>query len=118
MPSFQGGKDPQPANYNDIPIQLKDADPNDPASDYGGVHILSGIPSRAFALSALAFGGFSWEKAGKIWWKTVSTHRISANCTFIQFADVTVEVAKELFGADEAKTVRNAWNEVGVVRDI
>ena len=66
----------------------------------------------------MEFGGYSWEKAGKIWWITVTTHRIAPRCNFIQFADATVEAAKELFGDDDAKTVRAAWNEVGVVRHI
>ena len=43
-------------------------------------------------------------------------HRIPANCKFIQFADVTVEVAEELFGDEAAKMVRSAWTGVGVVR--
>ena len=86
--------------------------------DYGGVHIFSGIPNRAFDLCAEAFDGFTWEKAGKIWWTTQTTHRIPPNCTFIQFADATVDVAAELFDEDTAKTVRDAWNTVGVVRNI
>lgn len=79
---------------------------------------MSGVPNRAFVICALAFGSYTWEKAGKIWWKTVTSHQISANCTFIQFADVTVEMAKELFGDSDAKTVRKAWIDVGVVRHI
>ncbi len=58
----------------------------------------------------------SWEKAGKIWWETLQSGQIPPRCTFIQFADVTVEKAEELFGDDAAATVRKAWNEVGVVR--
>ena len=34
----------------------------------------------------------------------------------IQFADVTVESAQELYGSDGAKIVRDAWNQVGVIR--
>ncbi|KAI4213334.1 MAG: hypothetical protein LQ351_004075 [Letrouitia transgressa] len=109
------GADIQPDHYSqiqDISVKYADAIEN----DNGGVHILSGIPNKAFALSALAFGGYSWEKAGKIWWQTVTTHRIPPTCTFIQFADVTVDVAEALFGEEAAKTVRAAWNEVGVAR--
>jgi Zn-dependent metalloprotease len=46
----------------------------------------------------------------------VTTNRIPPTCTFIQFADATVDVAGEIFGDDAAKSVRAAWNEVGVVR--
>lgn len=42
--------------------------------------------------------------------------QVPARCTFIQFADVTVEKAEELFGDDAAAIVRKAWTDVGVVR--
>ena len=84
--------------------------------DNGGVHVFSGIPNRAFVICAEAFGGYSWEKAGKIWWTSATTHRLAPNCTFLQFADVTVTVTQELFGKDDATSVRKAWNTVGVVR--
>jgi Zn-dependent metalloprotease len=80
------------------------------------VHIFSGIPNKAFHLAAVKFGGYSWEKAGQIWWKTMNSGQIPPRCTFIQFADVTVEVAEQLYGDDAAKIVRDSWNEVGVIR--
>lgn len=84
--------------------------------DNGGVHLYSGIPNRAFYLASVAFGGYSWEKAGNIWWKAMNGGQVPSRCTFVQFADVTTEVAEELYGEEAAKTVRNAWNEVGVMR--
>ena len=42
--------------------------------------------------------------------------RIPPRCNFQQFSDVTVDVAEELFDAEAAKIVREAWTEVGVVR--
>jgi Zn-dependent metalloprotease len=86
--------------------------------DYGGVHIFSGIPNRAFHLAAVAFGGYTWEKAGQIWWKVVTGSAIPPNCTFVQFADATVDAANELFGEDAARVVREAWKEVGVARKV
>ncbi len=80
--------------------------------DNGGVHIFSGIPNKAFHSVATAFGGFSWEKAGDIWWKTMNSHRIPGQCTFLQFADVTVEIAEKEYKA--GKIVRKAWDDVGV----
>ncbi|HSW88452.1 MAG TPA: M4 family metallopeptidase [Candidatus Saccharimonadales bacterium] len=56
------GKDPQPATMEDF-VQTAD--------DNGGVHINSGIPNHAFALAAVAIGGYAWEKAGKIWYETL-----------------------------------------------
>ncbi|KAH8896665.1 zincin [Thozetella sp. PMI_491] len=101
------GKDPQPADMSGYKVITE---------DNGGVHLYSGIPNRAFYLASVAFGGYSWEKAGQIWWKTMNSGRVPPRCTFLQFADVTVETAEELFGDDAAKTVRDAWNQVGVVR--
>ncbi|KAK1993444.1 metalloprotease [Colletotrichum falcatum] len=101
------GKDPQPAHFKDYVPTFE---------DNGGVHIYSGIPNRAFCLAAIAFGGFTYEKAGPIWWKAMNSGRIPPRCTFIQFADVTVDVAEELYGEEAGKIVRAAWVEVGVQR--
>ncbi|KAF2272049.1 metalloprotease, partial [Westerdykella ornata] len=80
------------------------------------VHITSGIPNRAFYLTATGFGGFSWQQAGKIWYETLISKdsRIHPNCTFKEWADVTVEQAKRLFGVSASIIVRNAWVAVGV----
>jgi len=112
-----GGKDPQPARYQDI-ATYKAADPDRVSNDKGGVHIFSGVPNRAFVICAQKFGGCSWEKAGQIWWITITTHRIPPNCAFLRFADVTVAVTQEKYGNEDAKTVRAAWDEVGVIRTI
>jgi Zn-dependent metalloprotease len=80
------------------------------------VHIFSGIPNKAFYLASVAFGGYSWEKAGQIWWKTMTSGRIPSRCTFLQFADVTIDIAEDLYGDEGAKIVAEAWKEVGVTR--
>lgn len=103
------GKDPQPAHFSQFRKTM---------SDNGGVHIFSGIPNRAFYLAAVKFGGYSWEKAGQIWWKTMTSGRVPPRCNFLQFADVTTDVAEEEFGEEAAKIVREAWSEVGVVRKV
>lgn len=70
------------------------------------VHIFSGIPNHAFYLAAVAFGGYTWDKPGQIWWKVVSeAARIPTNCTFVQFADATVDAAEELYGGGR----RRGW---------
>lgn len=86
--------------------------------DNGGVHIFSGIPNKAFYLASVAFGGYSWEKAGQIWWKAMNSGKIPARCSFKQFADVTVDCAEEEFGEDAARIVRDSWLKVGVTRSI
>ncbi|TWU75091.1 hypothetical protein ED733_006889 [Metarhizium rileyi] len=103
------GKDPQVDNMKKYEKMYE---------DNGGVHIFSGIPNKAFYLVATAFGSYSWEKAGKIWWKALTSGNIPARCSFEQFADVTVDCAEEEFGKDAAKTVRKAWTDVGVARRI
>ena len=97
---------------------LKKADPTRVNGDHGGVHFFSGIPNRAFVICAEAFGGSSWDKAGKIWWLTATSSRIPAECTFLQFADVTVLIATEKYTTKDAEVVRAAWNTVGVVKKI
>jgi Zn-dependent metalloprotease len=47
---------------------------------------------------------------------TLETHRISSTCSFVEFADVTVDMARELFDEGVAKMVRNAWDVVGVIK--
>jgi Zn-dependent metalloprotease len=103
------GTDPQPDNMKDYEITI---------DDNGGVHIYSGIPNKAFYLASVAFGGYSWEKAGKIWWETMRSGKIAPKCQFKHFADITVEIAEELFGEEAAKIVRKAWTDVGVTRGI
>src|SRR5262249_62192008 len=59
------GKDPQPGHMKDF-VRVE--------WDNGGVHINSGIPNRAFCLTALEIGGPARLAAGKIWDVTL-THR-------------------------------------------
>ena len=100
------GKDPQPADMSGY-IETEE--------DYGGVHLNSGIPNRAFCLAALAIGGNAWEAPGQIWYETLTTE-IKANADFRQFADATIVVASRLFGdsSRETSAVRTAWQTVGV----
>lgn len=112
------GVDLQPSHMDQIPELMEKHGDFIRERDYGGVHVFSGIPNRAFHLAAVAFGGYTWEKVGRIWWKVVSERAIPPSCTFIQFADATVDAAVALFGKEEACIVRDAWNQVGVKREI
>jgi len=100
------GKDPQPAHMRDY-VTITD--------DNGGVHINSGIPNRAFYVTAVELGGFAWEKAGRVWYKAL-TEKLGARSTFQDAANLTFEAAGELFGADslEQKAVKTGWAEVGI----
>ena len=101
------GKDPQPA---DMKHYVKTT------SDNGGVHINSGIPNRAFFLVATNIGGYAWQKAGLIWYRTL-VGSLSPTSDFQACANATVTVATSLFGdkSTEQKAVIDAWTTVGVV---
>jgi Zn-dependent metalloprotease len=100
------GKDPQPGHMNDYVKTVE---------DNGGVHINSGIPNRAFYVAAFEIGGYAWEKAGQIWYKTLAD-KLTSRSTFQQAADLTFEVAGELYGTGslEQNAVRKGWSEVGI----
>jgi Zn-dependent metalloprotease len=104
--------DDQPAHM-DRYVQLPDD--GDPNHDNGGVHINSGIPNHAFFLAATALGGNAWEKAGKIWYTTLTT-RLTEDSDFQAAADATVAVSGDLFGTGgaEEQAVRAAWQQVGI----
>jgi len=103
------GKDPQPGDMKDY-VQTE--------ADNGGVHTNSGIPSRAFVLAAETIGGNSWEKAGKIWYVTL-TERLTGTADFAKCAAETVSVARDLFPEDSsiAAKVAKAWANVGVLQE-
>lgn len=100
------GKDPQPAHMRDYVRTVE---------DNGGVHINSGIPNRAFYITAIELGGNAWEKAGRIWYKTL-TEKLQERSTFQQACDLTYEAAGDLFGANslEQQAVKKGWAEVGI----
>ncbi len=103
------GKDPQPAHMRDY-VELPDTE----EGDNGGVHINSGIPNKAFYLTAVEIGGYAWEAAGRIWYESL---RASSETTeFQEFADTTFVKAGELYGIDsvEQKAVQTGWDGVGI----
>ncbi|KAL5041687.1 hypothetical protein BDW71DRAFT_201173 [Aspergillus fruticulosus] len=85
------------------------------STDNGGVHKYSGIPNHAFYRAAIELGGNSWERAGKIWSKTLTDPRLGPRCTFREFADLTINIADDLFDSSVGATVRSAWVSVGVL---
>ncbi len=100
------GKDPQPATMDDYVSTGR---------DNGGVHINSGIPNHAFYLLADALGGKAWERAGQIWYDTLTAGTLSVTPTFAEFAQATVAASRARFrdGA-ETRAVLKAWEQVGV----
>ncbi|MGW6059041.1 M4 family metallopeptidase [Streptomyces sp. NPDC055189] len=100
------GKDPQPATMDDYVSTSR---------DNGGVHINSGIPNHAFYLLATGLRGNAWERAGKIWYATLTGGELASDADFADFARLTAASARSLFGdGDEIEAVLKAWSSVGV----
>jgi Zn-dependent metalloprotease len=96
------GTDPQPSHMSKLFTGPRDRQ---------GVHINSGIPNRAFVLTAKAIGGKAWEVPGRIWYDTLL--QLTINSQFIDCARLTVQVATT-HGAAAKKAVKAAWKKVGI----
>ena len=79
-------------------------------------HDSSGIPNLAFYKAAIAIGGKSWEKTGKIWYQALTGFAASPNMKMSAFANRTRKLAGTLFPAEPAikVAVHNAWTAVGL----
>jgi len=101
------GKDRQPGHMDGYVTTVE---------DNGGVHINSGIPNRAFYQVATTLGGFSWEQAGAIWYRTLTDARLGSQSTFQEAAFLTFTVAGELHGTGSAQqtAVIDGWGVVGI----
>jgi Zn-dependent metalloprotease len=98
----QLGTDPQPAHMSNLFTGPRDRQ---------GVHINSGIPNRAFVLTAKAIGGKAWELTGRIWYDTLL--QLTTNSQFVDCAKLTVQIAAT-HGAAAKKAVKAAWKKVGI----
>jgi Zn-dependent metalloprotease len=79
--------------------------------DSGGVHINSGIPSKAFYETAIRIGS---DKAGKIWYEALL--KLTHTSNFQDAAAATYQVASKLYGnnSEEKKAIKTAWEVVGI----
>ncbi|WP_127472747.1 M4 family metallopeptidase [Microbacterium sulfonylureivorans] len=104
------GKDPQPAHMDGYVVTR---------DDNGGVHINSGIPNHAFYLTATALGGRAWERAGLIWYRTITSGTLPSTADFSTFANATLSAAAAEYGeeSEEVAAVRAGWAGVGVIDD-
>ncbi|MGH3326361.1 MAG: protealysin inhibitor emfourin [Streptomycetales bacterium] len=101
------GADPQPSTMAGY-VETEE--------DNGGVHINSGIPNHAFYLVASRLGGHAWQRAGQVWYDTLTGGALPPDADFATFAQVTVEAAAQRYGTSsaEADAVRAGWSEVGI----
>ncbi len=104
------GRDPQPAHMDGFVVTR---------NDNGGVHINSGIPNHAFYLTAKALGGHAWERAGRIWYRTLTSGTLPSTADFTTFANATLAAAAAEYGegSEEVDAVRSGWIGVGVLED-
>ena len=79
-------------------------------------HDSSGIPNFAFYKAAIAIGGKSWKKAGKIWYEALTGSGSNPSMKMGAFANRTRSLAGSLFPSEPAvKTaVDKAWTAVGL----
>jgi Zn-dependent metalloprotease len=90
------------SRYANLPLTRK--------ADYGGVHINSGIPSRAAYLVATAIGK---EKMEQIYYRTL-TQYLTPDANFADAGRATVRAATDLYGATEVNAVQAAFRQVGI----
>ncbi|WP_200931885.1 M4 family metallopeptidase [Methylobacterium sp. Leaf85] len=103
------GRDPQPDHMSRY-ARLPDSE----EGDFGGVHINSGIPNKAFYRTAANIGGNAWEAPGLIWYESLKASGPTTD--FQEFADTTAAKAGQLYGfrSEEQQAVADAWAEVGI----
>jgi Zn-dependent metalloprotease len=105
------GDDPQPATmdkYQDLP--------DTSSGDWGGVHINSGIPNFAFYVAAFNMGGYSWDKAGRIWYAVMTENNLAQDAKFEDVKNLSIFHAEKIFGVNssELKAVKQGWDEAKV----
>jgi Zn-dependent metalloprotease len=61
-------------------------------------------------------GGRAWERAGLVWYRTLTSGTLSRTANFAAFAAATIHAAEAEFGATSAEVtaVRSGWKTVGV----
>lgn len=101
------GKDPQPATMDGYVRTSR---------DNGGVHINSGIPNHAFYIVASELGGKAWERAGQIWYDTLTGGQLAPGARFADFAALTTAAAVTRYGdgGAEHQALQKAWSAVGL----
>ncbi len=103
------GSDPQPSHMDHYSTF-----PDTPKGDFGGVHINSGIPNKAFYEAAIALGGNAWENAGKVWYLAITNGSVHSTANFADFRNATTAAAKTLFGDSGEQKLVQAWAVVGL----
>lgn len=104
------GLSPQPGSMAQIPAEYgADCKPTS-QNDNCGVHLLSGIPSRATALAVQQLG---WDKLARVFY-VVMTERLNENSQFADYARETVGECQRQLPATDCVAVSDAFRAVGL----
>lgn len=101
------GTDSQVATYPDY-LARREQGEVDP-------HDSSGIPNKAFWHASIKLGGYSWEKAGRIFFETMPL--IKFDETFAGLAEKTIGTAGRIFGrgSPEEGAIIEGWKVAQVI---
>lgn len=86
--------------------------PNNSAGDYGGVHTNSGIPNKAFYLTATN-SAIGIAKAEQIYYRALCNY-LTTSSNFSACRAALAQAAADLYGSTEVNAVNSAWTAVGV----
>src|SRR5439155_22442700 len=79
-----------------------------------GAHTVNGVAYNSPTCGgAPAVTGLGNDKAGKIWYRALSTYMTSSE-TYAKARIDTIKAANDLYGATECTTVKAAWAAVSV----
>ena len=94
---------PQPTKYSQITPGM------DP-------HYSSGPPNLAFCTACKTLGGYSWEKVGQVWYRSLTGFGPTPNMTMKAFAARTRQVAQTMYATAPAvqAAVNAGWTKVGL----
>ena len=94
---------PQPTKYSQITPGM------DP-------HYSSGPPNLAFCTACKTLGGYSWEKIGQVWYRSLTGFGPTPNMTMKAFAARTRQVAQTMYATAPAvqAAVNAGWTKVGL----
>jgi len=84
--------------------------PNTENGDWGGVHINSGIPNKAFYNTVTKMDK---SKAEQIYYRALSYY-LTSTSNFKDTKAALIQSALDLYGQTEANTIKAAWDAVGV----
>lgn len=79
-------------------------------SDWGGVHINSGIPNHLLYLVAEAIGK---DKSEQIWYRTLTVY-LSQSSDFADFSTALLQSADDLYGSVEVRAIEQALKAQGM----